>query len=203
MNLLLNILFSSFIQIILVSIIPVIWWFVASRKEIKLKEWLGFKKIKLYSRKKFFLTLSSTIILFMTFSVVLLYMLRDVTTAVSQFSGLGFRAILPVLLYSFVQTAFSEELFFRGFLNKRLIHKFGFVTGNTIQSICFGLLHGIMFSGNVSLDKTILVILFTGGIAWSMGCINEKSANGSIWPSWLIHGISNMFSSIISLFNLI
>ena len=36
-----------------------------------------------------------------------------------------------------------------------------------------------------------------------MGYINEKKANGSIIPSFVIHMIANLVSSIISLFSLI
>lgn len=36
-----------------------------------------------------------------------------------------------------------------------------------------------------------------------MGYLNEKKAGGSILPSWIIHGLSNLFSSVISMLNLI
>lgn len=36
-----------------------------------------------------------------------------------------------------------------------------------------------------------------------MGYVNEKKANGSIVPSWIIHGIANLFSAIITMFSII
>ena len=56
---------------------------------------------------------------------------------------------------------------------------------------------------NLGIVKTIVIILFTGIIAFAMGYINEKKANGSILPSWFIHALSNIFASIIAMFSLI
>jgi hypothetical protein len=51
--------------------------------------------------------------------------------------------------------------------------------------------------------EIIIIGLFTGFLGWFMGYINEKTASGSIIPSWIIHGLANTFSSIVSLFMLI
>lgn len=45
----------------------------------------------------------------------------------------------------------------------------------------------------------LLVFVFIASIAYSMGYINEQKADGSILPSWLIHGVSNLFSAILSM----
>lgn len=86
---------------------------------------------------------------------------------------------------------------------KRLANKFGFNIANFIQALLFGLLHGAMFFALVGVLKTILIIIFTGVIAWFMGYINEKNANGSIISSWIIHTISNLFSGICAAFSII
>ena len=86
---------------------------------------------------------------------------------------------------------------------KRLSNKFGFKVGNLIQSILFGIIHGIMFFQLVGGVKAVLIILFTGAVGYAMGVINEKKSNGSILPSWSIHAMSNIFSSLISMFSLI
>ena len=84
---------------------------------------------------------------------------------------------------------------------KRLKKKFGFHMANLTQALLFGLLHGVMFFSLVGVIKAILIIVFTGAIAWSMGYINEKISNGSIIPSWSIHTISNLFSGICAAFS--
>lgn len=81
--------------------------------------------------------------------------------------------------------------------------KFGFNIANIIQSILFGALHGIMFISKVGTLKASLVIIFTASIALLMGFVNEKKADGSIFPSWIIHALSNTFASLITIFSLI
>lgn len=123
--------------------------------------------------------------------------------ATSQFSGQGMSELIPALIYAFLQTGFSEEMFFRGFLTKRLVHKFGFQVGNVVQGLLFGLMHGIIFISKASLFGAIIIITITGITGWLMGWINEKQSNGSIVSSWLLHGCANTLASIISMFNII
>lgn len=120
-----------------------------------------------------------------------------------MFSGMGIVGLPSALIYAFIKTALSEEILFRGFLLKRLSNKFGFRIGNIVQSILFGLLHGAIFFSLINFEKVVLIISFTGLIAWCMGYVNEKKADGSIMPSWIIHGIANTFSAIISMFCII
>ena len=63
--------------------------------------------------------------------------------------------------------------------------------------------HGVMFFTLAGAVKAVLIIAFTGAIAWFMGYVNEKCANGSIIPSWIIHTVSNLFSGICAAFLII
>lgn len=121
----------------------------------------------------------------------------------AKFAGLGFSGIIPVLIYAFIQTGLSEELFFRGFINKRISNKYGFQVGNIFQSILFGLLHGVALLGSVDISIIILTITFTTVVGWLMGYLNEKIGNGSIVPSWGIHGLMNVISSLMFLTGLV
>ncbi len=132
----------------------------------------------------------------MLLSIPVLYLLGDVETAYSDFKGLGVGAIPAILIYAIFNTALPEEILFRGFLLKRIAERFGFVTGNIVQAVLFGVLHGALFFSMVGFVKTILIILFTGMIAWLMGYINEKKAVGSILQSWCIHASANIFSGL-------
>lgn len=201
MILFINKILGSIIQIILFTSIPFIWWLVTARKKQKFTQWIGFKKIE-GGRK----TMTSIIMLSVVFlfsGILTLYAIRDIETATSEFAGLGIDAIPAIIIYATFNTAFPEELLFRGFLLKRLANKFGFNIGNSIQALLFGSLHGIMFISLVGVVKTILIIMFTGAIAWFMGYINEKNSNGSIIPSWIIHTISNLFSGLFVAFSII
>ena len=200
MNLFVSKVMSSVLQIILFMIVPFIWWLVTARKKQKFMEWIGLKKIEGGTK-----TLMATLLVAVAFlfaGVLTLYAIGNVKIATSEFAGLGGVAIPAIIIYAAFNTAFPEELLFRGFLLKRLENKLGFNIANAIQALLFGLLHGAMYFSLVGVIKAILIIAFTGVIAWFMGYINEKYSNGSIIPSWIIHTISNLFSGICSAFML-
>lgn len=201
MNLLISKIVSSILQIILFSVIPFVWWFIAARKQQKFAEWIGLKKIE--GGKKPLAAIVMVSIAFLFLGGLTLYMMRGINSATSEFAGLGMVAIPAIVVYATLNTAFPEELLFRGFALKRLANKFGFNIANFIQALLFGLLHGVMFFSLVGVVKAILIIVFTGAIAWFMGYVNEKDSNGSIFPSWIIHTISNLFSGILSAFSMI
>ena len=200
---LLSMIFSSIVQIILFCLIPFVFWTITSRKRMSFFSYIGIQKIDKAKMKDTFIWSTITLLFFIAISIYLLYIIKDVETATSKFSGLGFKGLLPALVYASLNTALPEEILFRGFLLKRVSNRFGFVCGNIVQSILFGLMHGILFFSILEPVKTILVILFTGGVAFAMGYINEKKANGSVIPSFVIHMIANLVSSVISLFSLI
>ncbi len=196
-----NKVLSSIIQIILFTVIPFIWWLITARKKQKFTEWIGLKKIK--GGKKTLISVIFVAIAFLALGILTLYLIKDIETATSEFAGLGAAAIPAIIVYAAFNTAFPEELLFRGFLLKRLANKFGFNTANLIQALLFGLLHGAMFFSLVGIIKAVLIIAFTGGIAWFMGYINEKNSDGSIIPSWIIHTVSNLLSGIFAAFSII
>ncbi len=196
-----NKVLSSIIQIILFTIIPFIWWLITARKKQKFTEWIGLKKIK--GGKKTLISVIFVAIAFLASGILTLHLIKDIETATSEFSGLGVAAIPAIIVYATFNTAFPEELLFRGFLLKRLANKFGFNTANFIQALLFGLLHGAMFLSLAGILKAVLIIIFTGGVAWFMGYINEKNSDGSIIPSWIIHTVSNLFSGICAAFSII
>lgn len=200
---LVNKIISSIIEIILISFLPFIWWIISAKKKESFFNWIGLKKIDNKNKKSALINIIVISLVFMTVSILTLYLIKDIETATSEFKGLGISALLPALIYAIFNTSLPEEIFFRGFLLKRLSNKFGFRIANVIQSIIFGLLHGIMFFSLVGVVKAIIIILFTGIVAYAMGYVNEKKANGSILPSWFIHALSNIFASIIAMFSII
>lgn len=193
-------LLSSMVQIVLFALIPFVWWAITARKKSGFFQWIGFKRISSPKENKTALWIAGTTVVFLAVSVFILYTVRNIETATSEFSGLGVKALPAILVYAVLNTSLPEELLFRGFLLKRLSRRFGFFIGNAVQSLLFGLLHGMMFLVLAGIPKTILIIIFTGGIAWCMGYVNEKKADGSILPSWCIHAASNIFSGACSAF---
>ena len=203
MNLFIQTLINSVIQIALFTLVPFIWWLVTARKKMSFFEWIGLKKVRDARENRTLIWTIGAIVLFLLLAVFMLISVRGVETATSEFAGLGLGAVPAILVYAILKTALPEEIVFRGFLLKRISKKFGFAAGNLIQAVLFGIMHGIMFFGAAGLVKAILITVFTGSIGWLMGFINEKKAGGSIIPSWSIHAIANIFSGICSAFMLL
>lgn len=165
--------------------------------------WSGFRKIEKNNIRKTFIGVLFILLFFIIVSTLTLFMLKDIETATSKFAGLSIKGLFPAFIYAVFNTSFPEEIFFRGFIMKRISVKTGYQTANIIQSIIFGLMHGIMFFKLVNIWKAVLIILLTGSVAYAMAYINEKKANGSIFPSWIIHGCANIFASVVALFSII
>ena len=101
MNLFINKIISSIMQIILFAIIPFIWWFVTARKQQKFSQWIGIKKIT--GGKKTLFAIGMVSVAFLSIGIFTLYIIRDVETATSDFTGLGARAIPAIIIYSALQ----------------------------------------------------------------------------------------------------
>jgi uncharacterized protein len=110
-------------------------------------------------------------------------------------SGISAETVGLILLIAFLKTSLSEEVFFRGLIAKRLIAWFGFAIGNTIHAVLFGAVHLLIFvvPGGPVFDPVAAAALLgmTGAAGWVMAWLNECVGNGSIAPSWLIHGLGN------------
>ena len=191
---------NAFVQLIVFLLIPFVWWLIGWRKTSSFLDWVGLRKIQLSQSR----LLVKMIVVFLICSLVLLTVtfisLRDSDLTSMQYAALGWTGTIPILLYAYVQTGLAEELFFRGFLLKRLVNKFGFGIGNNLQAGVFGVLHVILILSLATpgVFAIIAIWLATTGIAWSMGVVNERCAGGSIVPSWLLHGTSNVATVIIA-----
>lgn len=112
-------------------------------------------------------------------------------TATADFSGKEIGVFPAILAYDFLGTALPEEIFFRGFLLKRLQGKLGFLGANLVQSLLFGAIHALMFIQLIGYLKAMAIFAFISLIAFFLGAINEQQANGSILPSVYIHAFAN------------
>jgi len=60
------------------------------------------------------------LVLFLIISVFILYSLKNVNVASSEFTGLGIKSLPSILIYAIFNTSLPEEILFRGFLLKRI-----------------------------------------------------------------------------------
>ena len=197
-----NELIGAIVQALFFSLIPFIWWLITARKKENFFKWIGFKKIEHEGNAVVTVLISVAALLVYGFATTFFTKMfsGDITSAGSQFAGKGLSYIPAAVVYGFIRTGLSEEILFRGFFLKRIASKFGFVTGNIIQSLLFGLMHGVPFglaSGNVLV--AVIFTLMPAAVGFYLGWVNEKKCGGSIIPSWLMHGITNAIVTCLSL----
>lgn len=195
-----NELIGATLQIALFALIPFWVYLFQKRKTKGFFHYLGLKKS---TRKANLLAVLASILfaasplLLTFFSEEFRSIMLNPNSATGKFNQMepNIQTILLLLIIALFETALAEELFFRGFIAKRLIDKTGFTTGNTIQALIFGLIHVGLFAmatNNVFFLAVILLVPSMG--AYVSGYLNEKLADGSILPGWISHALANVLS---------
>ena len=202
MTLFMSKLMSGIMELLIVSVIPFITWLIWSRKKVGFFDWIGLKKVQT-QQKRLLLTILGISLLFLLFSIVVFSWFDSSKTATADFSGKGIGALPAILAYAILGTALPEEIFFRGFLLKRLQGKLGFLGANLVQSLVFGLIHALMFIQIIGYLKAFAILVFISLIAYVFGTINEKKSSGSILPSVFIHALANTIVGLLFAFSLI
>ena len=203
MTLFMSKLMSGIMELLIVSVILFITWLIWSRKKVGFFDWIGLKKFESQKKRQLLLTILGISLVFLLFSIIVFAWLDSSQTATADFSGKGIGALTAILAYAILGTALPEETFFRGFLLKRLQGKLGFLGANLVQSLVFGLLHALMFIQLTGYLKAFAILVFISLIAYVLGAINEKKANGSILPSVFIHALANTVIGMLFAFSLI
>lgn len=203
MTLFMSKLISGIMELLIVSVIPFITWLIWSRKKVGFFDWIGLKKVESQKKRQLLLTILGISLLFLLFSIVVFSWFDSSKTATADFSGKGIGALPAILVYAFLGTALPEEIFFRGFLLKRVQGKLGFLGANLVQSLLFGLIHALMFIQLIGDLKAMAIFAFISLLAFVLGAINEQQANGSILPSVLTHTLSNTITGLLFALSLI
>lgn len=210
MELILSSVTTAIVNLIVFSLLPVLWWFFRHRKEERFFQWIGLYKPRLKSKWWILLVFAILYYFFYNFdftqfvdSETLAYIESSSAVSANAFAGIGATAILPALIENFIANGTAEEILYRGFLCKRLCKKTGIVTGIIVQAVLFGLMHNVLYivAGlDVGLWYHTLTFLFTGTGALLLGWLNEKIFNGSIIPSIVLHGTGNFVASMLIAF---
>ena len=191
-------LFSSVFQVVFFAIIPFIWWLITARKKENFFTWLGFKKPTGSPKEILKYLLGAWVICEVVGQIVTRVFLNAEWNR-SVFAGMGIQGLPGALLYSYIHTALSEEILFRGFLQKRLQAKFGFKVGTIIQAIIFGLAHIVPVFNMLTPTQALALALYPILPGVCIAFINEKKAGGSILPGWLLHGTLNILTHAMQL----
>lgn len=196
---LLNQLTSAVLQLLIFMAIPFVWYFITNKRVVGFWNWIGIKvapkppvKMMLYILIGFFISLIIPYIwLYRTGNLNY----QGFTVDSFRQDGWSFQTIFVILVWAVLQTSLSEEILFRGFLCKRLCHKFGETAGNLIQALIFGMIH-IAALPEKNLLAVCSAVLLTGGIGYALGWLSLKKAEGSILYGWAIHATVNILSPI-------
>ena len=127
---------SSIATILVMLLLPLIWWLVTVRKAQNFFSWIGLKRVETEKETTLLLWFLGAAAMFGLTSLLLPQLTQGTgaVLATAWFSGLGWSALPAVAVYAVLSTAFWEECLFRGFLLKRLAHRFGFWAGNAVQA---------------------------------------------------------------------
>ncbi len=195
-----NQLISALLQLVGFSLIPLIV-FVIKRKTFRgFFHWVGLKKSdKRANMLALLIMLISAIPLISLswFNEDFRQIMTDPASVTGQFRAQGFSAstIISLLIVAVLKTSFTEELFFRGFVAKRLIAVTNFRLGNTIQALIFGIIHALIFLSITDNALFLAVIfIFPALTSYFKVYLNEKMADGSIIPGWIAHATANILA---------
>lgn len=192
---------SAFVQLGLFLVIPFAWWAFTARRSVGFASWIGLRRPTWDGRRaRLGIAILAWVVIGAASTALLQSLSGDVPAA--RFVGRGLGGIVPVLLFAIVQTSLAEEIFFRGFLGKRVIARWGFAPGNAAQAIVFGILHVAMFASFADPIRLLAIGILTGASGWIAGWLNEEGAGGSILPGWVLHASANLLVGTAAAFNL-
>lgn len=197
-------LISAVLQLIAFSLVPFVVFLFRKDKSVSFLRYIG-----LYgTSSRAMLLVIAACLLTVSGGIGLVLVnegMREAVTAPASVTGklrmmgLSSSSVIMLLLIAWIKTSLSEEIFFRGFVAKRLIAWLGFNTGNVIQSAIFGLVHFALFwkLSHAGFASLTVIFFFSTLAGWTLGYIKEKIANGSVIPGWVAHGLGNTISYFV------
>lgn len=191
---------SAVLQVLLLTALPFLWYVLRNRKTAGFFGWLGLKPAARAPVRELGAVFAGlTLVTLLPYW----YLWRTGSLTYSGFtvdsyreSGWSVQTALVVLIWAVLQTSLSEEIFFRGFLGKRLGAALGWRAGTAVQAALFGAIHLPAVWGRGVLPAAV-VFLLTGGIGFALGWLCQRKAEGSILYGWAIHAAANILSPVI------
>lgn len=201
-----NEIISTILQILVFTAIPFVVYLIGNRRAKGFFDYIGLRKPE--TRTMIYAVLCA--VAFVLPALLLVFLSPNIleaatapNTVIGQLraNGLSVTTFILLILKAWIQTALTEEIVFRGFAAKRLIGWLGFTAGNLLQALLFGAVHLLIFAGQeFSFALAIGVVLYPALGGWIMGYLNERVGNGSIFPGWLMHGLTNLIAYSVLLF---
>lgn len=183
-------------QIGVFALVPLAWWLQAGRPEGSLWRWLGFRGFAETPDRALLIELAFCGLGFFGAA----FLGRPAPWAGSAH---GLMLVLAVAITAVLQTALSEELFFRGFLLRWLVdprpgkRRPGPLLGNVLQaSLCGVLQMGAQWIFvNRGLMSCLAALAFGAGAAFLAGRVRLRT--GSLLLPWAAHGAGSLIAGLI------
>lgn len=194
----LNEAISAILQVAFFTLIPFLVYFLKTRSAAGFFKYIGLTKSNRKANSLgllVMLVIAVPLILLTVFNPEFKAIMTAAGTVTGKIRQMGFgiEAMAIIAIIAIIKTSLAEEIFFRGFVAKRLIAISNFQTGNIIQAILFGIIHSLIFMAITDNVFFLLVIFFFPALgAYFKTWLNEKLANGSIIPGWIAHGSANI-----------
>lgn len=194
-----NTLINEFIGVIsnvlLFSVIPLVWYIIREKSSKGFFYSIGIYKPQKMNLFAMIIIIAAVYLVTLLANVLVIklgYSGRSIVNT-HEFTLLSF--FIYLLLYG-LKTGIAEEVFFRGFVAKKLIKNLGFSKGNVVQAVVFALPHFVI-RGSASLLDIIVRIINAFLLGYTFGYIMDRKSNGSIIPVMISHILINMTSSLI------
>lgn len=179
-------------QVAVFLLVPLAWWLGAGRPDGSLWRWLGFRPVDDVANP---VVVAAAVTAGLGFLGAALMAGRSIW----PLAGQGLVVLAAVVLVAVVQTALTEELFFRGFLLRWLgEHRTGWVAANLIQSLACGLLR--LATQWIFVDRStpssLAAFALASGSAFLAGTVRQRT--GSLLMPWAAHAAGNLLAGVVA-----
>ena len=178
-------------QVAVFTLVPLAWWLNSSRPEGSFLRWLGFRGVREAGDP---LVLGAAVIAMLGFLGSAL-----LGRAAAPIEGSGYFAWLAIALVAIVQTALSEEIFFRGFMLGWLSGKRGGpATANLVPAVASGLVRLLALWLFVEHGLAPSLAAFALGFAPALMVGWVRQRTGSLLLPWAAHGAGNLLAAAVA-----
>lgn len=182
-------------NILLFSIIPFVWYLIREKSSKGFVRSIGIYKPPKINLVVTILVITTVYLITLSTNVLVIKLGYSERSIVDTHDFTLITFFIYLLLYG-LKTGIAEEIFFRGFVAKKLIKNLGFSKGNVAQAVVFALPHFVI-RGSASLVDIIVRIINAFLLGYTFGYIIDRKSNGSIIPVMISHILINMISSLI------
>lgn len=189
---------GAILQVLLFTAIPFLVYLVSNKTSKNFMVSMGIKQPTLISIKYAVLlaiayTIPLLICITINTSILEMVLSKDMVTGKIRQMGFSLNSVVSLFIIGTLNTALAEEIFFRGFIGKKLVGKLGYKTGNLLQAVIFGIVHlALVALATQNIMFLIISFIFPTLLGYFIMDLNEKYSDGSIVPGIITHGISNI-----------